>query len=140
MPPSIPAKSQKEVLQISEFFKNIKPVKPVDITSTKSYVQASKQSYANNTLEVIKIKDIFPALDAQKVDQIHKIVNGSLKPKPQIQMTTKVSSSQIVDLAFLYFIFHFYFHAVLFFYFSIFRTTRVKVDQSHCHISHNLMV
>jgi len=51
-----------------------------------------------------------------------------------------MSSSQIINLAFLYFIFHFDFHAVLFFYFSIFRTTRVKVDQSHCHISHNLMV
>ena len=51
-----------------------------------------------------------------------------------------VSSSQRVDLAFLYFIFHFYFHAVLFFYFSIFRTTRVKGDRSHCHISHNGVV
>jgi len=51
-----------------------------------------------------------------------------------------MSSSQIVDLAFLYFIFHFYFYAVLFFYFSIFRTTRVKVDRSRCHISHNLMM
>jgi len=94
----------------------------------------------NNTSEVTKIKDTFPALDAQKVDQIHKIVNGSPKPKPQIQITIKVSSSQMVDLAFLYFIFYFYFHAVLFFYFSIFRTTRVKVDWSRCHISHNLMV
>ena len=53
---------------------------------------------------------------------------------------SEVSSSQQTDLAFLYFIFHFYFHIVLFFYFSIFRTTRVKVDRSHCHISHNLMV
>ena len=46
--------------------------------------KASHDTYANNTSEVIKIKDTFPALDAQKVDQIHKIVNGSLKPKPQI--------------------------------------------------------
>ena len=38
--------------------------------SNKSYMQASKQSYAqvskqvNNTSEVIKIKDIFPTLNA----------------------------------------------------------------------------
>ena len=25
------------------------------------------------------------------------------------------------------------------FYFSIFRTTRVRVDQPHCHISHNMI-
>ena len=62
--PPIPAKSQKEIIQISKFFKNIKPVKPINITSTKSYVQASKQSYANNISEVIKIKDTFPTLDA----------------------------------------------------------------------------
>jgi len=77
----IPAKLQKKVIQIFKFFKNIKPIKPVNIISTKSYTQASKQSYANNTLEVIGIKNTFTALDTQKVDQIHKIVNGSLKPK-----------------------------------------------------------
>jgi len=97
MPPPIPAKSQKEVIQISKFFKNIKPVKPINTTSTKSYVQASKQSYVNNTSEVIKIEDTFSILDAQKVDQIYKIVNGSPKPKLQIQMTTKgLSRKQII--------------------------------------------
>jgi len=50
-------------------------------------VQASKQT--NNTTEVIKIKDTFPTLNAQKIDQIHRIVNGSSKPKPCIQITTK---------------------------------------------------
>ena len=53
-----------------------------------------------------------------------------------------VSSSQMVNLVSLYFIFHFYFYFVLFSYFSIFRTARVRVrsDLSHCHISHNIMV
>jgi len=55
-------------------------------------MQASKQSYTNNTSEVIKIKNTFPTLNAQKVNQIHKIVNSSPKLKPQIQMTTKGSS------------------------------------------------
>ena len=32
-----------------------------------------------------------------------------------------------------------YFIFNLFFHFSIFRTTRVRVDMSHCHTSHNLM-
>jgi len=50
-------------------------------------------------LEVIKIKDTFPILDTQKVDQIHKIVNGFLKPKPRIQMTIKgPSRKQIIIL------------------------------------------
>jgi len=51
-----------------------------------------------------------------------------------------MSRSLMVDSVFIFsfflnFIFHF-----LFFYFSIFRTTRVRVCQSHCHISHKLMV
>jgi len=50
-------------------------------------MQVSKQT--NNTIEVIKIKDTFPALNAQKIDQIHRIINGSSKPKLRIQMTTK---------------------------------------------------
>jgi len=44
-----------------------------------------------------------------------------------------------VDLIYFIFIFIFYFIFNLFFYFSIFRITRVMVDQSHCHISHNLI-
>jgi len=50
-----------------------------------------------------------------------------------------VSRLLIMDLTFifrflLYFIFYF-----SFLFFSIFRATRVRVDQSRCHISHNLM-
>ena len=94
IPPPIPAKSQKEVNQISKYFKNIKPVNESN-PPNKSYAQASKQSYAqaskqmNNTTKVIKIKDTFPALNAQKINQIHRIINDSSKPKPCIQMTTK---------------------------------------------------
>ena len=50
-------------------------------------------------MEVIKIKDTFPMLNAQKVNQIHKIVSGSSKPKPHIQMTTKgLSRKQVIIL------------------------------------------
>ena len=47
--------------------------------------------------------------------------------------------SKKVDLIYFIFIFIFYFLFNLFFYFSIFRTTRVRVDQLCHHISH-LMV
>ena len=62
--------------------------------SKQSYVQASKQT--NNTTEVIKIKNTFPTLNAQKIDQIHRIINGSSKPKPHIQITTKGPSRKQV--------------------------------------------
>ena len=42
-----------------------------------------------------------------------------------------------LSFSLFYFLFLFYFWFV--FLFSIFRTTRVRVDQSRCHISHNLM-
>jgi len=101
MLPPIPAKSQKEVNQISKYSKNNK-LDDGPSNSSKLYVQASKQSSiqtsksANNTLEVIKIKDTFPTLNAQKVNQIHKIVTESPKPKLQIQMTTKGPSRKQV--------------------------------------------
>ena len=51
---------------------------------------------ANNTLEVIKIKDTFPILNTEKINQIHKIVTRSSKPKLRIQMTTKGPSRRQV--------------------------------------------
>jgi len=62
--------------------------------SGKSYTQATKMS--NNTSEVLKIKEIFPSLNAQKVDQVNNIVNGQTKPKPHIKMMTKGPSRKQV--------------------------------------------
>jgi len=86
--PPIPAKSLKEVNVISKFFKNNKTDNSTS-SKAKSYTQASKQ----NTIisDVIKIKETFPSIGAKKIDQINNIVNGSFKPKPRIQMTTKGS-------------------------------------------------
>ena len=53
----------------------------------KSYAQASKP--LANTSEVLKIKEMFPSLNAQKIDQVNNIVNGQSKPKPYIKMTMK---------------------------------------------------
>jgi len=101
MPSLILAKLQKEVNQISKYFRNTKPVNSLN-TVNKSYAQASKQSdvqtskQANNTTKVIKIKNTFPALNAQKIDQIYKIINSSLKSKLHIQITTKDPSRKQV--------------------------------------------
>ena len=52
----------------------------------------------------------------------------------------KVSvKSEEIGLDLFYFSFHFLFSVQFIFPFSIFRTTRVRVDWSRCHISHNLM-
>jgi len=65
--PPIPAKSPKEVNQISKYFKNIK-LANITKQPQKSYAQTSKQS--TSTSEVIKIKDAFPVLSMKKIDQI----------------------------------------------------------------------
>jgi len=89
IPLPIPTKSQKEVNQISKYFKNIRPVN-VSKQPLKSYIQVSKQDIS--TSKVIKIKENSLALDGKKFDQIHNIVNGNPKAKPHIQMTTKEPS------------------------------------------------
>ena len=95
IPPPIPAKSQKEINVISKYFKN----KQMEITNpgnSKSYAQASKQS--TSTLDIIKIKNMFPSIGAKKIDQINEIVKGS-KPKHQINMTIKgPSCKQVIFL------------------------------------------
>ena len=99
-PPPLPAKTKKEVNIISKYFLPNKPSVNNNINgnsnnSGKSYAQATKMS--NNTSEVLKIKETFPSLNAQKVDQVNNIVNGQAKPKPHIKMMTKgPSRKQII--------------------------------------------
>ena len=94
------AKSKKEINVISKYFQSKKSmvdnnVQGCNINSGKSYAQASKTSV--NTSEVLKIKEMFPSLNAQKIDQVNNIVNGQNKPKPHIKMTTKgLSRKQII--------------------------------------------
>ena len=93
--PPLPAKSKKEINVISKYFQTKKPEnikKNNDIGSpkpqnTKSYAQASKTP--TSTSDVLKIKETFPALNANKIDQVNSIVNGKSQQKPQIQSTTK---------------------------------------------------
>ena len=90
--PPLPAKTKKEVSIISKYFHPKKPLventaKGNNVNSGKSYAQASKSSVS--TLDVLKIKETFPSLNAQKIDQVNNIINGQNKSKPQIRMTTK---------------------------------------------------
>ena len=100
-PPLLLAKSKREVNVISKYFQrnnpSVEPKKPV-----MSYVQALKPSV--NTSEVLKIKETFPALNAKKIDQINNIVKGNPKPKPRIQMTTKVLWNALTLTFFFFFL------------------------------------
>jgi len=83
--PPLLAKSKKEINVISKYFQpKIHLVgnntQPSNDKSGKSYAQAIKPSA--NTSEVLKIKETFPSLNAQKIDQVNSIVNGQNKQKP----------------------------------------------------------
>ena len=98
-PPPLPTKSKKEINTISKYFNPKKStvnnsVHSTNINSSKSYAQALKTSA--NTSEVLKIKEMFPSLNAQKIDQVNNIINGSTNPKPCIRMTTKGPSRKQV--------------------------------------------
>jgi len=96
-PPPLSAKTAKEINTISKYFQNQKPLnnKSKDgLKSNKSYTQASKNTVS--TAKVLKIKKTFSTLNAEKIDQVNNIINGSSKPKPRIQMTTKGPSRKQV--------------------------------------------
>jgi len=90
--PPLLAKSKKEINIISKYFHSKKSLINSNIGSSnnqtgKSYAQASKM--LATTSDVLKIKETFPTLNANKIDQINNIVHGQNKPKPPIKMTTK---------------------------------------------------
>ena len=61
----------------------------------KLYVQVSKSS--SNTEKVLKIREIFPFLKANSIDNIQKIIKGNSKPKLYIKMATNgLSRKQII--------------------------------------------
>ena len=100
LPPPLPAKTRKEVNAISKYFHPKKSMvdnsaQGNNVNSGKSYAQASKTSFS--TSEVLKIKETFPSLNAQKINQVNNIVNSSNNPKPCIRMTTKgLSRKQVI--------------------------------------------
>jgi len=77
--PLLLAKSKKKINIIFKYFQSKKSmidnnVQGCNVNSGKSYAQASKTSV--NTLEVLKIKETFSSLNAQKIDQVNNIVNS----------------------------------------------------------------
>ena len=84
--PPIPAKSPKEINEISKFFGPQRPNQPKP-TLNKLYAQAS--SSKSNTEEIFKIKEMFPTLKAKNIKNIQRIIKENAKPKPHIHMTTK---------------------------------------------------
>jgi len=98
----IPAKSQKEVNEISKYFK-----KSDETPQKKSYTQASSQSKSvklisssSVAMDMLKIKEIFLNLSNKKIDIVQKVINGDNgKPKPKINMTMKgPSHKQVIVL------------------------------------------
>ena len=100
LPLPLLAKTKKEVNAISKYFHPKKSTvdnstQGNNVNSGKSYAQASKTSVS--TSAVLKIKETFPSLNTQKIDQVNNIINGSNNPKPHIRMTTKgLSRKQVI--------------------------------------------
>ena len=99
-PPHLLAKTKKEINIISKYFHPKKlsvenTTKGSNVNPGKSYAQASKPSV--NTVDMLKIKETFPSLNVQKINQVNSIVNSQDKPRPRIRMTTKgPSRKQII--------------------------------------------
>ena len=55
----------------------------------------NKQSYAravnSKITDILKLKKNYPNLSVKKIENIHKIINNSDKPKRRIKITTKSS-------------------------------------------------
>jgi len=101
IPSLIPAKLQKEVNELSKYFK-----KNTNSQQKKSYANATsllKQpslvAPKNITREMLKIKEVFPNLPNKKIEEMQKVINGSKdKVKPKINMTTKGLSRKQVTV------------------------------------------
>ena len=92
----IPVKTSKEVNEISKFFK-INKLSQANASLDKSYVQASM--IGSNTKNVLKIKEAFPTLKANNIDNIQRMIKGDNKSKLCINMTTKSPSRKQVIIS-----------------------------------------
>jgi len=90
LPLLIPAKLPKEVNEILKYFKTTGSAK----LDNNLYAQVSKSG--NTIKEVLKIKETFSSLKADKINNIQKIIKENSKPKPRINMTTKGPSRKQV--------------------------------------------
>ena len=66
-------------------------------TTKKTYVQASKSNTSLNIEDVLQVKEVFPALSADKVGKMLKVKNSSMgNKKPKINMMTRGPSRREV--------------------------------------------
>lgn len=90
IPLPIPAKSLKEVKEISKFFKKINNPPPRKSYAQASSNQAPKATSSNIAMNTLKINETFSELSNKKINMIQKVINEKNdKPKPRINMTTK---------------------------------------------------
>jgi len=93
LPPSIPAKLPKEILEKSKFFKKgYKSMEKVKSSTKLSYTQVSTPKVC----DILKIKENYPSLPIKRIENIHKIINDSSKLKSRINMTTKGPSRKLI--------------------------------------------
>ena len=85
LPLLISAKSFNEINEISKYFKKNDQSKG----KMKSYAQATTSSSINNTRKVLKIKETFPNLQANKIKKIQQIIKGNGKLEHKLNMMTK---------------------------------------------------
>ena len=81
------AKLPKEVNNLNRFFKKKTIVPNKKGQGSKSYTQASL--IGNIARETLKIKEMFPKLQASKIKNIQNIIHEDNKLKPHINMTMK---------------------------------------------------
>jgi len=96
LPPPIPACLPKEVLEKSKFFgKDKSSTSKANANTRKSYVQATNPKVS----DIINIKENYPNLPVQKIENIHKIINNMSKSKPYIKIMTKGPSHKQVIIS-----------------------------------------
>lgn len=81
LPLLVPPRSLKEELDKLKFYGKSKN----KTSPNYSYAQASSESVK----EILKIKEIFSQLLSKKIEDVHKVINNPMKPKPYINITTK---------------------------------------------------
>ena len=92
LPPLILIKTSKEINKISKFFK-----KNTKLTEKKNIRKSYMQALSPKTSRIFKIKETFPKLQTNKIDNIYKIINNVEKPKSKLNMTTKdLSKKQVI--------------------------------------------
>ena len=83
---SVTPRPSKSILTKFKFYKTNSPSSISSKPIGWFYTQASKK----NIKDIVKIKENFLNLSAQKVEKVYKILNNSKKNKPKLNITAKI--------------------------------------------------